>query len=118
MTTGNSNNAAAFESADRVGTYSANAGLTAAEMLLVKRWVPPGVAVLDLGVGTGQYHQGVNRGLASGYVGVDYSRAMVTRAREQFPTVTFVEAEARGILPSSGRDHSFERRHALPHERP
>ena len=83
MTTGNSNNAAAFESADRVGTYSANAGLTAAEMLLVKRWVPPGVAVLDLGVGTGRTTKALTE-LASGYVGVDYSRAMVTRARNSF----------------------------------
>jgi cyclopropane fatty-acyl-phospholipid synthase-like methyltransferase len=60
----------------------------------------PGMRVLDLGIGTGNLAQ---RFLALGCVvcGVDFSPAMLTKARSKLPEVTLVQADLRDEWPSA-----------------
>jgi len=59
----------------------------------------PGMRVLDLGIGTGNLAQ---RFVALGCVvwGVDFSPAMLARARAKLPEVTLVQADLRGEWPA------------------
>lgn len=90
------NNEDLFESTDRVATYAAKHELTDAEQHLIDRWVRQESSILDLGVGTGRTTE-VLRRKASTYVGLDYSHAMVTTARANFPQETFVVGDAADL---------------------
>ena len=59
----------------------------------------PGMRVLDLGIGTGNLAQ---RFVALGCVvwGVDFSPAMLARARAKLPGVTLTQADLRGEWPA------------------
>lgn len=85
-------NAERFESEQLVRDYESD-GLTPAEGLMVERWIPRGAKVLDLGVGTGRTTAAL-AAIASDYVGVDLSRAMVARARERHPGHRFEVGDA------------------------
>ncbi len=86
-------NLSRFQSADRVSAYNALEGLTPAEARLVHRWVPAGLRVLDLGVGTGRTYPALSERSAT-YIGVDYSEEMVKAARQRFPDGCFVVGDA------------------------
>jgi len=67
----------------------------------------PGMRVLDLGIGTGNLAQ---RFLSLGCAvwGVDFSPAMLAKARNKLPEVTLVQADLRGEW-SSALDGSYDR---------
>jgi SAM-dependent methyltransferase len=67
-----------------VAWYEERTDLLPAEALLFERYVGPGSAVLDVGVGAGRT-TGYLRDRADSYLGVDYSPAMVEAARQHHP---------------------------------
>jgi ubiquinone/menaquinone biosynthesis C-methylase UbiE len=85
--------------------YAALNYLTPCEQLLLRTHIKPGMAVLDLGVGGGRTTPYLSR-IASRYVGVDYSEAMVHACRRRFPNLDFVLADASDL--SAFEDASFD----------
>jgi ubiquinone/menaquinone biosynthesis C-methylase UbiE len=64
--------------------------------MLFEAYIPPGSAILDLGVGGGRTTSYLaNR--ASRYVGVDYAAAMVETCQAKFPGLEFVVADAANL---------------------
>lgn len=63
----------------------------------VRRELPEGAEVLDLGCGAGEPMAGyfIRQGFA--VTGVDGSRAMIATCRERFPAMTWIEADMRGL---------------------
>ena len=73
--------------------------------MLFETYIPPGSAILDLGVGGGRTTSYLaNR--ASRYVGVDYAAAMVKACQAKFPDLEFVVADAANL--SIFPDASFD----------
>lgn len=89
-------NRARFESTDRVRAYAALEGLTDAESLIVERWVPAGLRVLDLGVGTGRTTPSLAKDAAR-YVGVDYAPPMIEAARQRYPGTQYEVGDAADL---------------------
>jgi SAM-dependent methyltransferase len=85
--------------------YAALNYLTPCEQLLFRTYIKPGMAVLDLGVGGGRTTSYLS-GIASRYVGVDYSEAMIHACRRKFPDTDFVLADASDL--SAFEDSSFD----------
>jgi ubiquinone/menaquinone biosynthesis C-methylase UbiE len=85
--------------------YAALNYLTPCEQLLFRTYIRPGMAVLDLGVGGGRTTSYLSR-VASRYVGVDYSEAMIHACRKRFPDLDFVLADASDLSPFE--DASFD----------
>lgn len=85
--------------------YAALNYLTACEQLLFRTHIKPGMAVLDLGVGGGRTTPYLSR-VASRYVGVDYSEAMVFACRRKFPNLDFMLADASDLTVFA--DASFD----------
>jgi len=79
--------------------------LTPCERLLFRTYIKPGMAVLDLGVGGGRTTSCLSR-VASRYVGVDYSAAMIQACRRRFPDLSFALADASDL--SAFDDASFD----------
>jgi ubiquinone/menaquinone biosynthesis C-methylase UbiE len=79
--------------------------LTPCEQLLFRTYIKPGMAVLDLGVGGGRTTSYLSR-VASRYVGVDYSEAMIHACRRKFPHLDFALADASDL--SAFEDASFD----------
>jgi ubiquinone/menaquinone biosynthesis C-methylase UbiE len=79
--------------------------LTPCEQLLFRTYIKPGMAVLDLGVGGGRTTSYLSR-VASRYVGVDYSEAMIHACRRKFPNLDFALADASDL--SAFEDASFD----------
>lgn len=73
-----------YESPDAVAEYAAIEGLSAAEQTLIDRYVTPGAAVLDIGIGAGRTTAHLLP-LSAHYIGIDYSTAMVSTAKSHFP---------------------------------
>jgi ubiquinone/menaquinone biosynthesis C-methylase UbiE len=94
-----------YRNAAVVSSYDHASELHQAEALLFREYVKPGSEVLDLGVGAGRTTPHLVR-LASRYVGVDYSDAMIARCREKFPGVTFLNLDASDLsgTPSASFD--------------
>jgi trans-aconitate methyltransferase len=68
----------------------------------------PGQRVLDLGCGTGR-HAGLLADQGVRVLGLDQDEAMLAKAREDNPGLTFVHADARSFdLGSLGQDEPFE----------
>jgi ubiquinone/menaquinone biosynthesis C-methylase UbiE len=85
--------------------YAALNYLTPCEQLLFRNYIQPGMDVLDLGVGGGRTTAYLSR-IASRYVGVDYSEAMVRACRRKFPNLDFMLADASDL--SAFADASFD----------
>jgi putative AdoMet-dependent methyltransferase len=86
--------------------------------IMVRAGAQPGMAVLDLGTGTGAL---AARFVAAGcdVVGVDFSPPMLENARGKVTAATFVQASLTGELPDLGR--RFDRivsAYAFHHLRP
>jgi trans-aconitate methyltransferase len=76
--------------------YAALNYLTPCEQLLFRTYIKPGMAVLDLGVGGGRTTSYLSR-IASRYVGVDYSEAMIHACRRKFLDLDFMLADASDL---------------------
>lgn len=70
--------------------------LTPCEQFLFRTYIQPGMTVLDLGVGGGRTTAYLSR-IASHYVGVDYSEAMIRACRRKFPDLDFRLADASDL---------------------
>ena len=79
-----------------VAYYDRHQDLQGAERLLFDRYVKPGAEILDLGVGAGRTTPHLAR-IASRYVGVDCSDAMVARCRERFPDLEVLQLDATDL---------------------
>jgi ubiquinone/menaquinone biosynthesis C-methylase UbiE len=90
---------------DVASHYAALNYLTPCEQLLFRTYIKPGMAVLDLGVGGGRTTPYLSR-VASHYVGVDYSEAMIRACRTKFSNLDFVLADASDL--SAFEDASFD----------
>lgn len=67
---------------------------------LMRQWIPPGSAVLDVGCGEGR---GGRMAIAAGageVVGIDRDGATVARARARSPEMTFVQGDVTHELPA------------------
>jgi ubiquinone/menaquinone biosynthesis C-methylase UbiE len=85
--------------------YAALNYLTPCEKLLFQSYIKPEMNVLDLGVGGGRTTAYLSR-IASRYVGIDYSEAMVQACEKKFPHLDFRLADASDL--SSFEDESFD----------
>jgi SAM-dependent methyltransferase len=57
--------------------------------------ISPGRRVLEIGCGTGDLLAAVNPSVG---VGVDFSREMIKQAREKYPQLSFIEADAHEVV--------------------
>lgn len=85
--------------------YAALDYLTPCEQLLFRTHLKPGMTVLDLGVGGGRTTPYLSK-VASSYVGVDRSAAMIQACRNKFPDLDFLLADASDL--SVFPDASFD----------
>jgi SAM-dependent methyltransferase len=85
-----------FRAADTVAHYAGLNHLTPAERLLFETHLKAGFAVLDLGVGGGRTTPYLS-GVASDYVGVDYSEEMIRACRMKYPKLRFEVADAADL---------------------
>jgi SAM-dependent methyltransferase len=76
-----------------VSHYEQARGLQACEQYLFDRYITPRMTILDVGVGGGRTTEYLSR-IASRYVGVDYSRAMIDSCRRNWPTLEFYHCDA------------------------
>lgn len=79
--------------------------LTPCERLLFQRYLKPGMAILDLGVGGGRTTAYL-ASRASRYVGADYAPEMIRFCRAKFPQQEFVVTDASDLSLFS--DASFD----------
>jgi len=76
--------------------YGALNYLSACELLLFEKYIPRGAAILDLGVGGGRTTPYLS-GIASRYLGLDYSEEMIRTCRKKFPKLEFQVADAADL---------------------
>jgi ubiquinone/menaquinone biosynthesis C-methylase UbiE len=76
--------------------YGALDYLTVCELLLFEKYIPRGAAILDLGVGGGRTTPYLS-GIASRYLGLDYSEEMIRTCRRKFPELEFQVADASDL---------------------
>lgn len=85
-----------YERQDIAAHYAAMEGLTPCEHLLFETYIPPGSAILDLGVGGGRTSAYLSH-RAARYVGIDYAASMVAASRAKFPDLEFLVADASDL---------------------
>lgn len=86
----------AFNARQVVEDYRRTSGLTEAEAYLLGRHLRPGMAVLDLGVGTGRTVEPL-AATAARYVGLDYAPQMIEAARSAHPGRELLVADASDL---------------------
>jgi ubiquinone/menaquinone biosynthesis C-methylase UbiE len=89
-------NLQSYRAPELASHYAALNYLTPCERLLFRTYISPGMSVLDLGVGGGRTTPYLSR-VASRYVGVDYSEAMIHACRRRFPNFNFFLADASDL---------------------
>jgi SAM-dependent methyltransferase len=85
-----------YSSPDIVSHFARRERLEPSEEVLFDRYIKPGVAILDLGVGGGRTTSHL-ASRASNYVGVDISAAMVAACQARFPEHRFEVADASDL---------------------
>jgi len=85
-----------YNAPEVVAHYGALQYLSPAEKLLFERYLQPGNAILDLGVGGGRTTAYLTS-IASRYVGLDYASEMIEACRRKFPDIPFVVADATSL---------------------
>jgi SAM-dependent methyltransferase len=85
-----------FNSSEVAQYYAALDYLTPCEKLLFDKYLRPGMAILDLGVGGGRTTPYLSS-IASRYVGVDYASQMIANCRKRFPRLEFQVANAADL---------------------
>jgi SAM-dependent methyltransferase len=98
-------NLCGYRAAETVAHYAGLDYLTPAERLLFETRLKPGFAILDLGVGGGRTTPYLS-GIASDYIGVDYSEEMIRACRMKYPNIRFEVADAADL--SLFADEFFE----------
>ncbi len=88
-----------------VAYYDREPALHESERLLFRTYLKEGMAILDIGVGAGRTTPSLSK-IASRYVGLDYSAAMVAKCRSKFPGLSFLEVDATDL--SIFPDGSFD----------
>lgn len=96
---------AAYEDPAVVDYYARAEGLQPAEEIVLSKYFRAGMRVLDIGVGGGRTTPFLAP-LASRYVGIDKSSAMVERCRQAFPDLLFECLDA--AAPSVYGEGSFD----------
>ena len=94
-----------YSTPEVVAQYARMDFLTACEQHVFDKYLHPGMAILDLGVGGGRTTPYLSP-IASRYVGVDYSEEMVLACRNRFPDLEFKTADAADLSLFS--DASFD----------
>jgi len=94
-----------YRAPDVVAHYANLTYLTPCERLLFETYLKPGIMLLDLGVGGGRTTAYLS-GIASYYVGIDYSEEMVRACRNKLPALQFEVADAADL--SRFGDASFD----------
>lgn len=89
-------NRAVYSNATVVDGYSRSAALLPPERYLFGKYIHPGMAILDIGVGGGRTSAALAKG-ASRYVGIDYSEAMIEASRRRYPQLTFLCQDATDL---------------------
>lgn len=87
-----------YEDPQIVAHYARSKGLQLPEEALLDRLRPalPRMAMLDIGVGAGRTARHFAP-LAGSYLGIDYSKAMIDRCREEMPGVEFAVGDVRNL---------------------
>jgi SAM-dependent methyltransferase len=99
------NNFYAFSSPEVVEFYANSSGLLPAEAHAFEKFVPQGVAILDIGVGCGRTTPYL-AAKAVRYVGIDYVEAMIDVCTIKFPEHVFYCADATRLTKFD--DASFD----------
>lgn len=85
-----------FARSDVVNYYADLSYLTAAERQMFETHIHPGSVVLDLGVGGGRTTAHL-AGIASKYVGIDFSEEMIRACQVKFPKLKFLVRDAADL---------------------
>ncbi len=89
-------NLAIYNQPDVVKHYADASGLQPCEAYIFEKYIRPGEAILDIGMGGGRTTPFLSAG-ASRYVGADYSQAMVDVCRAKFPALEFHRDDASDL---------------------
>jgi SAM-dependent methyltransferase len=98
-------NLAIYRDPKTVREYAINEELAPPEPYVFYKYIPNGIAILDLGVGGGRTTRFLAP-CASRYAGVDYAMAMVETCREKYPSLELYCEDARDLSRFS--DESFD----------
>jgi SAM-dependent methyltransferase len=98
-------NLAIYSKSEVAEIYAGMTYLAPCEQVLFERYLRRQMSILDLGVGGGRTTPTLSR-IASYYVGVDYSEAMVQTCRRKFPDLRFEVLDAADL--SGFADSSFD----------
>lgn len=94
-----------YNQSEVVAHYASLGYITPCEKTVFDKFIKPGGAILDLGVGGGRTTPYLS-GLASRYVGVDYAPEMLAACRRKFPRHEFLLADATNLAAFA--DRSFD----------
>src|SRR5258706_3592254 len=94
-----------FDRPEVVSHYAAMSIIWPCEKLVFDRYIRPGIALLDVGVGGGRT-TGYLSATVSRYVGIDYSEEMIRVCKSRFPHLEFRCADAADL--SGFSDSSFD----------
>lgn len=94
-----------YNTPEVVAQYAGMDSLSNCELALFESYLKPGMVILDLGVGGGRTTPYLS-GVASRYVGLDYSEGMIATCRRRFPHLEFEVADASDL--SRFPDASFD----------
>lgn len=92
----NTANLNVYEKPDVVSYYAAMTFIWPCEKLVFDRYIRPGMAVLDVGVGGGRTTAYLSP-MASRYVGIDYAEEMICVCKSRFPHLEFRRADASDL---------------------
>jgi ubiquinone/menaquinone biosynthesis C-methylase UbiE len=98
-------NLSVYNKRDIARLYQRSEGLQPAEIYLFKKYIRPGSAIIDIGVGGGRTTPYLSQ-LAGEYIGIDYSQAMVDVCKEKFPNLNFICMDATDL--SNLDDNKFD----------
>jgi ubiquinone/menaquinone biosynthesis C-methylase UbiE len=88
-----------------IALYAKMEGLQPCEAAMFQRWIKPGSAVLDLGVGGGRTAGPLSK-IADRYIGIDYSQGMVEACQARYPQLDFRHGDATDL--SRFEDNLFD----------
>jgi len=101
------NLSAYFDSLSGIRDYwiSRNRFFYESDWKYMRYFIPEGRSVLEIGCGSGQLLNAVQ---PSQGVGIDFSIGMIERARESYPNLTFIHADAQDAETFNQFDQSFD----------